>query len=441
MPSLNKSSKKRKPNILWIFSDQHRGHAMSCSGDENIHTPHLDRLASEGIRFTRAYSNTPVCAPFRATLYTGKYCTSHGVKSLHEPLQPGQLTLPEVLKAFGYHTSHMGKWHLAGGAAPTAFVSPFFRPGWDDWCGWENSNQPWETKYTVRDSTLVKTLPGYQTDALTDLTVEWIKRQPADRPWFHVISIEPPHPPNTAPEPYEAIFRDKLLKLRPNVPLAHPNLDMFIEKLRLYYAQIANLDDNIGRMFEALEQTGQLNDTIIFYFSDHGDLMGSHGMMNKGRPEEESANIPLLVRYPKRVPQGRVSDAYISGVDFMPTLLGMIGADIPEDIEGADLSDTVFGCREEGTEDVILQYEHGPFTPDPGKAFRTILTEGWSYSVFLTEGPLHLFNLREDPYQLHNLLHESQYAKVKEYLNVKLLSRLQAMNDDFFQRARAYQAN
>ncbi|CAG7654328.1 sulfatase [Paenibacillus allorhizosphaerae] len=428
-------AESRKPNILWIFSDQHRAHALSCYGDENIHTPNLDRLAGEGIRFTRAYSNTPLCAPFRATLYTGKYATTHGVVSLHIPLQPGQLTLPEVLQANGYHTSHMGKWHLAGGAASSAFVSPFFRPGWNNWCGWENSNRPWETQYTEGDTPLpLKTLPGYQTDGLTGLTVEWIHKQPADRPWFHVVSIEPPHPPNSAPEKYEAMFRDKPLKLRPNVPEEHPKRDKYIADLRRYYAQIANLDDNVGRILEALEETGQLEDTIVFYFSDHGDLMGSHGMTGKSRPEEESVNIPLIIRYPKRVPQGKISHGYISGVDIMPTLLGMIGGDIPDDVEGTDLSGTVYGHQEEGADEVLLQYERTFFKKSPESSFRSILTEDWSYTCFLTQGPAQLFHLGEDPYQLHNLITDDSYAHVRDKLHTKLANKLQAHNDDFLQR-------
>ena len=129
------------PNILWIFSDQHRACAMGCAGDPNIETPNLDNLASDGTRFSNAYSTCPLCSPFRATLYTGQYIHRHGVISLFRPLLPNVgKQLPEALQAGGYRTSHMGKWHLSGGDCPCHYVSPFFRPGWDDWAGWENSN-------------------------------------------------------------------------------------------------------------------------------------------------------------------------------------------------------------------------------------------------------------------------------------------------------------
>jgi arylsulfatase A-like enzyme len=429
-----------KPNILWIFSDQHRAHALSCYGDENVETPNLDRLAKEGIRFENAYANTPVCTPFRASLYTGKYITSHGVICLQKPLLPDQIVLPMVLKQYGYHTSHMGKWHLSGGVAPNPFVSPYFRPGWDDWAGWENSNRPWETDYTDgEEPRKVKRLEGYQTDAVTDLTVEWIKKQPANRPWFHVMSIEPPHPPNTAPDQYMQMFQDKPLKLRRNVPQNHPRFAKFEHDLRAYYAQIANLDDNVGKIIAALEETGQLDQTIIFYFSDHGDLMGSHGMMGKSRPEEESSNIPLMIRYPNRVPQGKVSSAYISGVDLMPTLLGMIGAPIPDGVDGQDLSETVMGNSDVGAECVLLQYEHthypNTYSADVNdQAFRTILHNGWNYTFFWKDRKIQLFNMNEDPYQLRNLAGHANFEDKQKQLHDMLVHKLNELNDDFFGR-------
>ncbi|MCC2685403.1 MAG: hypothetical protein K0R75_2302, partial [Paenibacillaceae bacterium] len=345
-----------------------------------------------------------------------------------------------VLKEYGYHTSHMGKWHLSGGVAPNPFVSPYFRPGWDDWAGWENSNRPWETDYTDGDEPRkVKRLEGYQTDALTDLTVEWIKKQPANRPWFHVMSIEPPHPPNTAPDKYMQMYKDKPLKLRPNVPQNHPRFAKYEQDLRAYYAQIANLDDNVGKIIAALEEKGQLDQTIIFYFSDHGDLMGSHGMTGKSRPEEESSNVPLMIRYPKRVPQGKVSSAYISGVDLMPTLLGMIGAPIPSGVDGQDLSRTVLGNSEAGAEWVLLQYEHTHYPNTDSsvthdQAFRSILHDGWNYTFFWKDRNIQLFNMNEDPYQLRNLAGNVNFEDKQKQLQDMLVRKLNELNDDFFDR-------
>ncbi|MBC8443100.1 sulfatase, partial [PVC group bacterium] len=339
----------QRPNILWIFSDQHSANAMSCYGDPNIETPNLDRLGEEGIRFTNAYSNAPLCSPFRACLYRGQYIHTHGVTSLFRPLLPTDPMMPEILQQQGYYTSHMGKWHLSGGDAPCHFVSPYFRPGWDDWLGWENSNQFWNTTYGVGDHPVpYSVLPRYQTDAVTDFTVEWLERPERTQSWFHVMSMEPPHSPNVAPEPYMEMFASKPLEFRPNFAFDHPRRDGFEAALRGYYAQIKNLDDNVGRLLETLERTGQLDDTIICYFSDHGDMMGSHGRRQKSRPEEESACIPLLIRYPGDIPAGTVSDAFISAVDLMPTLLGLLDIPVPDCVEGEDLSGVLRGTRQEG---------------------------------------------------------------------------------------------
>jgi arylsulfatase A-like enzyme len=192
----------------------------------------------------------------------------------------------------------------------------------------------------------------------------------------------------------------------------NPQREKHLMALRSYYAQIANLDDNVGRMMTALEETGQLDDTIVIYFSDHGDLMGSHGMTGKSRPEEESSNIPLLIRYPRLVPQGLVSDAYISGVDLMPTLLGLIGVDIPHGVEGSNLGETVMGKRMEGADSVLLQYEHSRFPTTMDAAFRSILVDNWSYTCF-AKGPATMFHLPDDPYQLDNLIDDPHFAEIR----------------------------
>ena len=427
---------QKLPNILWIFSDQHRSQALSCYGNENIKTPNLDRLANEGIQFENAYANTPLCSPFRASLYTGKYITSHGVISLFVPPYEEQRMLAEEIRDIGYYTSHMGKWHLSGGDCPCHFVSPFFRPGWDEWLGWENSNRPWDTEYSTGPHPHpIKKLQGYQTDALTDLTIKWLRNQ-EKKPWFHVLSLEPPHPPNEAPQEFMERFKEKKLDLNPNVPEDHEDFEEWKELLRGYYAQISNLDYNIGRILNTLEKTGEIDNTIIFYFSDHGDMMGSHGRRHKSRPETESSKIPLLIRYPKLISSGKKSDALISGVDIMPTLLGMIGADIPNYVEGKDFSPVIYDEKDYLKDSILLQFErnfYGNFEPD---AYRTIITKNWMYTNFLVSGPGQLFNLTKDPYQLNNLIDNSDYKNIKDNLHDILRKKLNKINDNFMKRSK-----
>jgi len=427
----------QQPNVLFLFSDQHRPHAMGCAGDPNVRTPNLDRLAAEGMRFTRAYANTPLCSPFRATLFTGQYATTHGVISLHRPLLPGPPQLPEILRDAGWHTAYMGKWHLAGGAGPQRFVSPYFRPGWNEWVGWENSNRPFATEYTEGDRpNRAGTLPGYQTDALADRAVEWLARQPADRPWFLTWSVEPPHDPNQAPPEYMERVRERPLTLRPNVNTEDPAWAQGEARLRGYYAQVENLDHNIGRLLATLEAAGQLDRTIILYFADHGDLLGSHGRHGKSRPEEESSGMPLIVSYPGTVPAGGATDALASCVDLMPTLLGLLGLPVPARVDGVDLSGVLRGSRAQGRDEVILQYESTFFPAEPEQRFRSLITAEWSYTVYFA-GPEMLFHLPSDPYQMNDRAADPASAAVLRDLRARLAQALEDIHDPAAAEVRA----
>ncbi len=426
-----------KPNILWIFTDQHRASAMSCAGDPNVQTPHIDRLAAEGIRFTNAYANSPMCAPFRGSLYTGQYISTHGVNCLFKPLDPNkQPLLPQVLQDNGYHTSHMGKWHLSGGDCPSHFVSPYFRPGWDDWMGWENSNRPFNTEFGKGDMPIpLYTMDGYQTDVMTDMFLDWLKEYNEDKPWFHVMSYESPHPPNQAPDEYMQRYENADIQLRPNVDLNDPKIDGYIKTHQGYYAQICNMDDNVGRIIKALEDQGQLDNTIIFYFADHGDMMGSHGRRNKEVAEQESSNIPFLVRCPGLI-KSQVTDAFISCVDIMPSLLGLLGIDIPDSVEGQDCSDTICGIDNDGTDSVLFQFDRPffSFKEHHELHYRGIRHGPWKYIVHYFPERNRLYNLDEDPYEMHNRIHDDKYQDIASELHEHLQHKLNTIKDDFILR-------
>ena len=430
---------KSRPNILFLFSDQHRASAMSCAGDPNVQTPHLDRLANEGVRFSNAYSNSPMCAPFRACLYTGQYISTHGVNCLFKPLLPDQQkVLPQILQENGYHTSHMGKWHLSGGDCPSHFVSPYFRPGWDDWMGWENSNRPFETEYGMGDMPIpIYRMDGYQMDVISDLTIDWISSYQSDKPWFHVMSFETPHPPNQAPDPYMQRFANADIQLRPNVNKDDPKWDSYIESHRAYYAQITNMDDNIGRILTCLEETKQLDHTIIFYFSDHGDMMGSHGRRNKEVFEQESSNIPFIVRYPTSISAG-INESLISGVDIMPSLLGMLDIPIPESVQGTDCSKAIQDPSQAAADHVLFQFDRPFFNEHEHHElhYRGIRVGPWKYAVHYYVERSRLFNLDDDPYEMNNLLNNSTCRDIRQQLHSKLVESLNQINDNFLDETR-----
>ncbi len=422
-------------NILWLFSDEHRGQAMHCAGDPNIDTTNLDALAAAGTRFARTYSVSPLCAPFRAGVYTGQYIHQHGVGCLHRPICSGTPVLPMLMQAGGYHTIHIGKWHLSGGAAPSHFVAPCFRPGWDEWFGWENSNRPFETTYTTGAAPFMKKLNGYQTDACTNLANEFLDRATeSEKPWFMVLSVEPPHDPHIAPPEYMAQFADKELSFRPNVPEGWKT-EANIAKMRGYYAQIKNLDDNIGRIFAKLKETGQDENTIIFYFSDHGDYMGSHGRSAKFFAQEESANIPLIIRHPDATRKGVVSDALISSLDIPATTLAFAGlADAKSAqsfAQGQDLTPLLCDDAARLHDDILIELDSFFDDGDPFYRYRALRTSDYLYVNAPLPERCMLYDMTADPYQLNNLYGKASHKEKQDALHQTLAARLAECGDDY----------
>lgn len=421
-----------KYNVLWLFSDQHRGQAMSCSGDENIQTPNMDALAKEGILFPNTYSVSPLCAPFRASLYTGKMINEHGVVSLHKPPRHDLKMLAEIMQENGYYTMHCGKWHLSGGAAPCHFVSPYFRPGWDEWVGWENSNRPFKTEYGIGPYPTLYEFPGYQTDCVTDQMVNWIEeRQDGEQPWFMVMSVEPPHNPHQAPEEYMKQTENLEIKYRDNVPEEWKTAEN-IEINRGYYAQILNLDYNIGRVIEKLKETNQYDNTIIMYFADHGEYMGSFGLNGKFYAENESSKIPFIVRHPDAKVQGIVNQDIISSLDITKTTLALIQATNDYDSRGVDLTGSILdGDTVEGKV-AIIELDSHFVDGDIDKCYRCIVNEEYMYVLATNPERCRLYR-QDDLYQMNNLYYNEEYQEAKAEMRALLVEQLNEFQDDFIQ--------
>lgn len=435
-------------NVLWIFSDQHRAHAMSCSGDVNVDTPYLDTLAQNGCRYEHAYSNAPLCSPFRACLLTGKYVNEHRVNSLHVPLV-NQTLITETLQDMGYRTSYYGKWHISGGAAPSHFVSKYFAKGFDEFVGWENSNRFFNTQYfkdTDDNPQMFREMDGYQTDVLTDLAIEGLeKNRVQDKPWFQIVSFEAPHPPSVsstpdiekyvsacAPERYLKEYREKEIVFRDNVDVTGEEKKLLEKKLQAYYAAIKNLDDNIGRIYQYLEETDQLDNTIIFYFSDHGDLLGSHSAYGKSRAEEESSNIPLIIHWPEKIEKNQVKEELITGVDFAPTIFGLLDLPVPIYLSGMNLAHQMLGEKGVDRKEALIQYDRLFYISDPVKErFRSIISEQWKYIFYEKDRKVVLFNLKEDPFELRNLAEVEGWSDKVQEMHNKLRQNLIAIDDNF----------
>lgn len=439
---------QKRPNMIWIVGDQHRAQALGCMGDPNVYTPNIDRLATEGVVFTSAVAGTPLCCPFRGSMLTGLY--PHKAVPGHEyQLSPQQLTIAHVFREAGYRTSYFGKWHVDGfhereGRAAMHIVPPERRGGFDDWLGYENNNSQWDCWIHGGEgkSFVHKRVPGYETDGLTDIFIQYLrergeeKKQGVSQPFFAVLSVQPPHDPYIAPEEWMRRHTPGEVKLRENVP----DVKWVQERARIqlagYYAMIENLDWNLGRIRKALDEADLTLDTHIIFFSDHGDMMGSHGQFMKTCPWEEAIRIPFIIGggqpfYKYR--RGRFN-VPINHVDIAPTTLGLCGIDVPDWMQGTDYSGYRIPGREVTNEpdSAFLQLCVETRHPDSvDRPWRGIVTkDGWKY-VVLEGQPWLMFNLNEDPYEQVNLAHNSRYAAKRRELQARLEKWIVDTGDEF----------
>jgi len=401
-------SRADKPNIVFVFADQMRAHAMGCMGNKQVITPNLDKLASQGVLVTNAISCQPVCTPFRAQLMTGRYGHATGVIHNDIKLPNSETTIAEVLRDRGYQRGYIGKWHLEASRADP--IAPKNRQGWDYWAVRNCSHRHFKTYYWLKDSKKSIPVNGWEPQTQTDLAIDYIKRQ-KDNPFCLFVSFGPPHNPYKAPQRYLKKYDGRKLARRPIAPGDNT------QTLKHYYAMVTSLDDCIGRISKALEAAGIADDTILCFSSDHGDMLGSQGHVLKQRPWEESINIPFILRYPRKVKAAQKRDWIVTSVDFMPTLLGLAGAPVPKNVQGMDLSATFRGDSKTERDAAFLFNVHRGGGPKCD--WRGIRTKKWVYA-FHKFGDWIMYDLENDPYQLKNLIDDPKYAAQKKQLAGRL---------------------
>lgn len=430
-------------NVIWIFGDQHRAQMLGCNGDPNLYTPNIDRISSEGVNFPNAVGGFPLCCPFRGSLLTSRY--PHDCVPGHQYQMPPEMpTIAHAFKEHGYDTSYFGKWHVDGfneGECRAAFhvVPPERRGGFDTWIGYENNNAQFDCWVHGTGAEEPYRLPGYETDCLTDLLIQHVQTQPREKPFFAALSVQPPHDPYIAPEEFMRRHTPGKVALRPNVPNVRWVEQRARRDLAGAHAMVENLDWNVGRIVRALEEAGLADTTYIMFFSDHGDLHGSHGQFHKTAPWAESLSIPCIVggsgslntRYGSR--RGRPS-APINHVDIAPTTLGLCGIDTPEWMQGTDYSGLV--CKDRTCENTpdsayvqcTIPTGHGDSVD---RAWRGVVTtDNWKY-ICLEHQPWLMFNLDQDPYEQVNLAHNSTFKTQRKRLHDRLAQWVAQTGDTF----------
>ena len=397
----------RKPNLLYVFSDEHRACSMPGESLNLAHTPRLERFARESMSFRNCISNYPVCSPYRAMLQTGRWPYQTGIIDNALQLRPDEVSIGETFRRAGYRTGYIGKWHLSPHDEGGVFIPKGpARQGYEDWHVWSNTNQHFDKSFTFDPDTGQKIqLKGYNATLMTDEGLKFIERH-RDEPWMLMISWNPPHPNYLdPPSEQKERYAPESLEFRPNAKI-DPALR---RNYQGYLGHISAVDAEFGRLMEKLEETGQLNNTIVVYTSDHGDMMGSHGYMGKRLPWEESCRVPFLVRYPVVIRGGTRADGLFSTVDIYPTLCRIAGLSVPSHCVGHDLSAAMRGEKATFPESSFLMHirkdnaSGGENNPAP--LFRGLRTDRYTYAV-ADDGRWLLYDNHEDPYQMHNLVDE-----------------------------------
>jgi len=423
----------RKPNLLFVFTDQQSFDMLGSYGNGQIQTPHLDQFAKEGVRFEYCVSSTPVCTPFRGMLLSGQHPLKNGSVSNDVCMLPGKgKYFGEVMRDHGYRTGYIGKWHLHGGDRNRGIPAGPYRYGFDDVFLSNNCQLNYDPDvafyYDPETGEKVK-FNKWEVYGQTDQAEQFIRESPKDKPWALMVSWHPPHDHKglkytTLPE-LEKLYDPAKIKLRPS-QMDTPELR---KDMQGYMAMCTGCDIAFGRLMATLKEQGMDDNTIVVFTSDHGDLLGAHGRpWAKSFPEDESCRVPLIVRYPKKL-KPRDSELLVGTLDLMPTLLGMMGLPIPDTCDGQDLTPHIVSGNDDAVASVPLFY----FAP----SWRGVFTKDFTYSERaegVKEGDQTwntLYDRKKDPYQLKNEFGNEAYAAKQAELRALTYSYLERYDDTF----------
>ncbi|MFD0675850.1 MULTISPECIES: sulfatase family protein [unclassified Paenibacillus] len=459
-----------RPNIVFIMSDDHAAHALSCYGSRINTTPQIDRIANEGMRFDNCFCTNSICAPSRAAILTGLYNHLNGVKTLGDKLDGRQQTVAKLLQEDGYQTAIIGKWHLGhgGDADPTGFDYWNVLPGQGDY------HNP-----TFIEMGEQKVYEGYVTDITTELSIDWLNKRDKNKPFFLMCHNKAPHRPWIPDEKHAHMYEDadipepetfnddysnraaaasaarmrvdrdlskKDLKMDPPEGLTSEQLKSwkYQRYIKDYLRCIASIDDNVGRMLDWLEEQGIADGTIVIYTSDQGFFLGDHGWYDKRFMYEESLRMPFIIRYPREIKPGSVCEQMALNVDFAPTFLDYAGIPVPSNMQGASLRLLLQGVKpEDWRKSMYYRYwmhlgNHYVYSHYGIRTERYKLIYYYGEALGSTGAidepkppEWELFDLHADPYEMNNVYHDPANTEVIRSLKEELHElRVQLQDDD-----------
>lgn len=487
----------RKPNILFIMTDDHTTQAMSCYEGSLLHTPNMDRIAEEGIRFDNCYATNALSGPSRACIMTGKFSHINGFTDNACIFDGDQQTFPKLLQEAGYQTAMIGKWHLI--SDPQGF------DWWSILSGQGEQGNYYSPEFKENGKEIIE--EGYVSDVITDKALNYLKDRDKDRPFCMMFHHKAPHR-NWMPSPrHLGIFNDTVfpepdnlfddyssrcsaaseqdmnlestftedwdLKLMtreemladPDNRLARMYFRMpeevqekwdsvyaqrikeyrsgtikgkelvrwkYQQYMRDYLATVMAVDESIGRIMDYLEDTGELDNTIIVYTSDQGFFLGEHGWFDKRFMYEECQRMPLVIRYPKAVKAGSTSEALCMNIDFAPTFLDFAGIPVPEDIQGKSLKGILSGngrTPDDWRDAVYYHYYEYP-AEHSVKRHYGIRTKDWKLIHFYNDiDAWEMYDMKNDPKEMTNVFDRQEYSSVRQEL-AEILRKTQEQYKD-----------
>ena len=428
----------KKPNILYIMTDDHAAHALSCYGSRINETPNLDRLAREGMRFQNCFVTNSLCGPSRATLLTGAYSHINGMKDNASRFDGSQLTFPKLLQKAGYKTAVVGKWHLV--SDPTGFDYWNILPGQGIY------HNPVLIEMGQR-----KKHEGNVTDIITDLAIDFV-RKAKDGPFCLLYHHKAPHRGWSPDAKHAALFRDRDIpepptftddyanrasaaahadmrvadmpdyrkEIPPTLPLEERRRRNYQRFIKDYLRTIASLDDNVGRLLANLDEARLADDTLLIYTADNGFFLGDHGWFDKRFMYEESLRVPFLVRYPREIKPGTVDEHLVINCDYAPTLLDFAGAEVPARMQGRSLRPL---WRGEPPKDWrASMYYHYYEYPQPHRArpHYGVRTARHKLIHYYTINEWELFDLEKDPREMRSVHADAAYAETVKQMTAEL---------------------
>ncbi len=428
-----------RPNIVFILVDDLRWDALSCLGHPIAKTPNIDRIAKEGALFKNFFVSIPLCSPSRSSFLTGQYAHTTGITHNGDSAERSMqlVTFPRLMHEAAYETAYIGKWHMGNNDSP--------RPGFDRWVSFKGQGVYDDPTLNIDGNR--STVKGYITDLLTDYAVEFV-RQKREKPFVVYLAHKAVHGPFTPAERHKNLYADAATPLTPNhqdpldgkpavtssrdnpqrkrgkqqglPPQTIQGLPRHDEIMRKQLAAMAAVDDGVGRLFQALAEIGQLDNTVFIFTSDNGYFWGEHGLGDKRWAYEESIRDPLLIRYPKLIKAGTILKPMVLNIDIAPTALELGGVPIAASIQGRSLVPLFKNPKAPWRESFLAEYflERGfPRTP----TWQAVRTERWKYIHYPDlEGMDELYDLKSDPYELKNVINKKSAQSTLKQLQDEL---------------------